>query len=94
MELKHILILSYLIILNIVGFVIMGIDKNKAKNREWRIKERTLFLISFIGGSAGTLIGMYFFRHKTKHIYFVIGMPLIFLLHIGVAVFLFMKGIL
>ena len=94
MELKHIILLSYLVIMNIVGVAVMGIDKGKAKKGAWRIKEKTLFLVSFIGGSIGTLLGMYMFRHKTKHIYFVIGMPLILIFHIGIAVFLFIKGIL
>ena len=89
MELKYIIILSYLVVMNIVGVVIMGIDKSRAKRGAWRIKEATLFMVSIIGGSLGTLLGMYFFRHKTKHIYFVIGMPLILILHIALAVFLF-----
>ena len=94
MELKHIIILTYLVIMNIVGVAVMGIDKSKAKRGAWRIKEATLFTVSLIGGSIGTLLGMYMFRHKTKHIYFVIGMPLILILHIALAVFLFTKGIL
>ena len=94
MELKHIVILIYLIIMNIAGVAVMGIDKSKAKRGAWRIKEATLFGVRFIGGSIGTLLGMYIFRHKTKHIYFVIGMPLILILHIGLGVFLFAKGIL
>lgn len=94
MELKHIIILAYLVIMNIVGVAVMGIDKSKAKRGAWRIKEVTLFLVSLIGGSIGTWAGMYIFRHKTKHIYFVIGMPLILILHIALAVFLFNKGIL
>ena len=94
MELKHIIILAYLVIMNIVGVAVMGIDKSKAKRGAWRIKEVTLFLVSLIGGSIGTWAGMYIFRHKTKHIYFVIGMPLILILHIALAVFMFNKGIL
>ena len=94
MELKHIIILAYLVIMNIVGVAVMGIDKSKAKRGAWRIKEVTLFLVSLIGGSIGTWAGMYIFRHNTKHIYFVIGMPLILILHIALAVFLFNKGIL
>ena len=74
--------------MNIIGFAIMGADKKKAKNGAWRVKESTLFLVSFIGGSLGTLAGMYAFRHKTKHWYFVVGMPLILLLHVGLGVFL------
>ena len=82
------IIAGYLIIMNIIGFAIMGADKKKAKNGAWRVKESTLFLVSFIGGSLGTLAGMYAFRHKTKHWYFVVGMPLILLLHVGLGVFL------
>ena len=94
MELKYIIIIGYLVVMNIVGIAVMGIDKSKAQRGAWRIKEATLFGVSIIGGSIGTLLGMYMFRHKTKHIYFVIGMPLILILHIALAVFLFTKGIL
>lgn len=75
-------LLIYIIIMNVVGFFIMGIDKKKAEKHAWRIPEKTLFLVSLIGGSIGTLLGMYVFRHKTKHWYFVIGMPLILIIHI------------
>lgn len=75
-------LLIYIIIMNVVGFFIMGIDKRKAEKHAWRIPEKTLFLVSLIGGSIGTLLGMYVFRHKTKHWYFVIGMPLILIVHI------------
>ena len=64
----------------------MGIDKSKAKAGKWRIKERTLFISALIGGSIGANAGMQVFRHKTKHIQFVIGMPAILILHIVVAV--------
>ena len=79
-------LLIYIIIMNVVGFFIMGIDKRKAEKHAWRISEKTLFLVSLIGGSIGTLLGMYVFRHKTKHWYFVIGMPLILIVHIILAV--------
>ena len=69
----------------------MGVDKAKAKAGAWRIPEKTLFLASLIGGSIGTWAGMYLFRHKTKHWYFVIGMPLILVLHIGITVFIFLR---
>ena len=71
------LLLIYLAVMNILGFALMGTDKSRARNGKWRIRERTLFLFSLLGGSIGTLTGMYVFRHKTKHWYFVIGMPLI-----------------
>jgi len=88
--LKYIIVV-YVVIMNITGFIVMGADKKKAREQAWRIKESTLFLISLIGGSAGTLFGMYFFRHKTKHWYFVVGMPLILLLHVAIAIFILMR---
>jgi len=72
----------YLIAMNLVGFAVMGIDKAKAKNHAWRIPEKAFFLVSLIGGSIGTWAGMYVFRHKTKHWYFVVGMPLILALQV------------
>lgn len=73
----------YLVIINIVGLLMMKIDKWKAKKNRWRIPEKAFFIISLIGGSIGTWCGMYMFRHKTKHWYFVIGMPLILILQIA-----------
>jgi uncharacterized membrane protein YsdA (DUF1294 family) len=75
--------MMYLVIMNVVGFSLMGIDKSKAKRHAWRIPEHTLFLASLLGGSLGTWAGMYAFRHKTKHWYFVVGMPLILVLQIA-----------
>lgn len=76
------LILVYLIVINITGFFTMYIDKKRAINNQWRIKEVTLIWISIIGGSIGSLIGMYTFRHKIKHKKFTIGVPFIILLQI------------
>jgi len=70
-------LLIYFSAINIIGFLLMGIDKLKAKKRAFRIPEATLFLVAIIGGSVGSLIGMYTFRHKTRHRAFVIGMPVI-----------------
>lgn len=72
----------YLIIINAVGWLIMLIDKQKAKKKAWRIPEATLMGIAAIGGSLGSLIGMYQFRHKTKHKKFTIGIPLFLIGHI------------
>lgn len=77
--------LIYLLLMNIAGFAAMGIDKCKAKAHAWRIPEKTLFGLSLLGGSAGTWAGMYAFRHKTKHWYFVKGIPLIFFIHVVIA---------
>lgn len=74
--------LIYLIIMNLVGLAVMAMDKSKARHHAWRISEKTLFLVSILGGSAGTWAGMYLFHHKTKHWYFVVGMPAILILQI------------
>ena len=76
------LLLEYLIATNLIGFALMGIDKYKAKKRAFRIPEATLFIVAIIGGSIGSIIGMYAFRHKTRHLYFVYGMPAIMILQI------------
>ena len=76
------LLLEYLIATNLIGFALMGIDKSKAKKRAFRIPEATLFIVAIIGGSIGSIIGMYAFRHKTRHWYFVYGMPAILILQI------------
>lgn len=76
----------YLIVVNAAAFLLMLIDKVKAKKNLWRIPEATLFLVAAIGGSIGSLLGMYTFRHKTKHIKFIVGMPLILAAHIVIAI--------
>ncbi len=76
------LLIGYVIIMNLIGFFLMGIDKRKAVKRTFRIPESTLFIVALIGGSLGSLLGMYVFRHKTRHWYFVYGMPAILILHI------------
>ena len=76
------LLLGYFIIMNLIGFALMGIDKYRAKQRSFRSPEATLFIVAIIGGSIGSIIGMYAFRHKTRHWYFVYGMPFILLVQI------------
>lgn len=66
----------------------MGIDKRRAVTNRWRVKENTLFFIALIGGSIGSVLGMYFFHHKTKHFRFVYGMPLILLLQVLLIIYL------
>ena len=85
------ILICYLLIMNIIGIAVMGIDKAKAKRHAWRIPEKVLFLVSLLGGSIGTWAGMYIFRHKTKHWYFVVGMPAILILQIVAGVWGFMK---
>ena len=65
------LLIIYLMIINVLGFFSMGIDKECAQKRRWRIPERTLMGMAILGGGLGTWLGMYMFRHKTKHDYFV-----------------------
>lgn len=76
------LLLSYFIAINLIGFALMGIDKYKARKRAFRIPEATLFTIAVIGGSIGSILGMYAFRHKTRHRSFVYGMPFILVIQI------------
>lgn len=78
----------YVVGMNILGLLIMGIDKSKAKRHAWRIPEKALFGVSLLGGSIGTWAGMYIFHHKTKHWYFVIGMPLILVLQLAAIIFI------
>lgn len=75
-------LLIYLCIINALSFLLMLIDKQKARKKRWRIRERTLLGVSAIGGSLGGLLGMYLLRHKTLHKRFSIGIPLMFILHI------------
>ena len=79
------ILIVYFVIMNIIGFCSMGVDKAKAKRSAWRIPEKTLFLIAIMGGSIGSIAGMQVFRHKTKHMSFVIGMPLILILQVALA---------
>lgn len=81
-------IAAYLFIVNLLGFVCMGADKRRAIKKHWRIPEATLFIIALIGGSVGSIIGMRFFHHKTRHWYFVYGMPAILILQIAAFVLL------
>jgi uncharacterized membrane protein YsdA (DUF1294 family) len=81
----------YLIAINVFTFSLMGVDKNLARNRLWRVSERALFLGSLLGGSAGTWLGMYLFRHKTRKKRFVIGIPVILLIQSAILLWLLLK---
>lgn len=76
------MLIYYLIFINIVTLLLFIIDKRKAIKKKWRISELTLLTSSFIGGSIGAMIGMYIFRHKTKHWKFIILIPLSLILHV------------
>jgi len=81
--------LIYLLIINLIGFLIMLIDKQRAVHKEWRIPEKTLIGVSIFGGSIGMFIGMSSFRHKTKHKKFTIGVPFILLMQICIVILYF-----
>lgn len=83
-------LLVYLFIVNAAGFVLMLVDKYKAKKNLWRIPELTLLGIAAMGGSMGCLVGMYAVRHKTKHLKFTLGVPIILALQILLFVMLFL----
>ena len=83
------LILLYLLIINALAFLLMLADKRKAEKNLWRIPESTLLTAAAFGGSIGALLGMYRFRHKTKHLKFTLGVPAILIAQIALLVFLF-----
>lgn len=76
------LLLVYLLIVNALGFILMLADKQKARRGKWRIPEATLMSVAAVGGSIGSLIGMYTVRHKTRHIKFTLGIPALLLLQL------------
>ena len=81
-------LIAYFVFINIAGYASMGLDKVKARRHAWRIPEATLFSIAILGGSVGSIFGMFHFRHKTKHWYFVAGLPIIFFIQLAIAVYL------
>ena len=83
--------LLYLLLINAVAFLLMLVDKLKAKKNRWRIPERTLFGSALLGGSIGAILGMYTFRHKTRHLSFTLGMPAILIAQVALAIWIFLK---
>ena len=81
-------LLLYLAAVNVVAFAVYGADKRRAKKGKRRVPEKTLFLLAAIGGSVGALAGMYAFRHKTRHWYFVWGIPAILAAQMALTVWL------
>ena len=84
-------LLVYLASVNLVAFALYGIDKAKARRGAWRISEKMLFLLPLLGGSIGALLGMRVFHHKTKHWYFVWGIPAILLVQLALAAYLLLR---
>lgn len=75
---------AYVLVINLVLFAVMGIDKYKARKGLWRIPEKTLFALAIAGGSIGGILGMQVFRHKTKHLSFKLGFPAILIAQLAV----------
>ena len=84
-------ILLYLLIMNAAGFLVMTLDKLFAKRNAWRVPEKTLMGLAAFGGSIGVWLAMYTVRHKTKHMKFVIGVPVILACQIGLVLYLIFR---
>lgn len=89
MDIVKKVIIAYLFLINAIAFLSMYTDKRRAIKHKWRIPEKTLFLLAIIGGSIGSNLGMYTFRHKTKHWYFVVFMPIILIVQVFAGYFIF-----
>lgn len=85
------ILLILALVMNLAAFILMGVDKRRAKRGAWRIKEATLFLVTALMGGIGGTAGMFFFRHKTKHWYFRFGFPALMIVQIALAAFLMMR---
>lgn len=85
------LFFGYLLVINLIGFLVFGIDKTRARRGMWRIPEKSLFAAAVLGGSVGCLAGMYLFRHKTRHLSFIIGLPVILVVQCAVLAFFFFR---
>ena len=83
------MLVIYLLPVNFLSFILYGIDKKRARKREWRISEKTLIGIAVIGGCVGAILGMHIFHHKTRHWYFRYGLPLILIIQVLLAWFLY-----
>lgn len=84
-------IIIYLVSINLIGLLVMYIDKKKAKYGRWRIPEKTLLIVALLGGSIGTMIGMRLFRHKTQKIKFTLGFPTILISEIIIITYFLIK---
>lgn len=88
-DIKYVIL--YVLLINCIGLGAMALDKFKAERARWRIPEKTLFMITLLGGGIGTIAGMYLFRHKTKKLYFTIGFPTILISEIALIIYACIK---
>ena len=79
---------AYLLAVNLAAFALFGADKRRAKRQQWRVPEKTLFLLALLGGSLGAVCGMCVFHHKTRHWYFRYGLPAILFAHFALIIWL------
>ncbi len=79
------IVLIWLLVANLLGFILMGADKQRARNRSWRISEQKLLLVAFLGGGVGSIAGMLLFHHKTKHMKFILLVPIAIILNLTAA---------
>lgn len=86
------IVAGYFLVINAVSFFLYGIDKYKARRRKWRMSEATLLTVAVIGGSIGAWVGMKVWHHKTMHKKFFVGLPLIFVLQVALALYLYLVG--
>ena len=90
----YVYFLIYIILINLIGFFTMYIDKNKAKKGKYRISEKSIFIIAILLGGIGVYIGMYKFRHKTKHTLFTVGIPICIIINIFCIYYIISKNLL
>lgn len=83
-----IILIAFYVVMNLTGFITMLIDKRRAINNKWRISERNLLLIAFIGGGLGSYIGMRLFKHKTRHLKFIILLPVFLVINLLTVIYL------
>lgn len=84
-------LIIYLLAINVATYITMGRDKKKARNREYRISEQTLWLLAFFGGATGGCVGMKHYRHKTKHVSFKRGFPILMIVQVAMVAYWFLK---
>ena len=85
-------ILIYFILINLLAFIMFWVDKRAAQNGQWRISEKALIIVSMLGGSIGSLVSMNIFRHKTKKMKFILGIPIILILQIAFIIYMCYNG--